>query len=362
MQKKSRIVFDPSTGMVMVAQDLGVIQRGQPKPQGVWDWKSNNDSNVLGNLTFYASIFQNGLFITVSDGGIWYSTDGGQWMNQAAAPSTPTLYAITSGKRSTDGKELFVAVGKEAGLFSFDGKTWIAANGLEDAYLYDVVYANNLFVAVGYDATILYSLDGDTWTAAPGITGESQFNAVTYANDVFVAAADSSTIWYSSDGKNWTIATGLSGSANFADVVSGGGKFVAVADYGTIWNSSDGKNWSISNRIPPDGPDILFHKVSYGNGSFVAVGDMSGAGAPATPIYHSQDGVTWSQAKGIKFDDDYNGWPPFDDLNYVNGYFVAVNKSSELIFPMYSSTDGMNWNENRSSSKPLGNGGDNGDE
>ena len=358
---KSRIVFDPSTGMVMVAQSQGVIQRAPPKPEGTWDWKVNNDYNVLGvDLTFYASIFKNGLFITVSSNGIWYSTDGGKWMNQAPASSMPTLYAITSGKRSTDGEEIFVAVGEEAGFYSSDGKTWIAAKGLGDAYLYDVIYANNLFVAVGYDATIVYSTDGQSWHSwVPDVVpiGEAQFNAVTYANNAFVAVANSSTIWWSCDGKGWTIATGLSGSANFADVVYGGGKFVAVADYGTIWNSSDGETWSISNTIPPDGPDIVFYKVSYGNGIFVAAGDMNGAVAPATPIYYSKDGVTWTQAKGIKFDDDYSDWPPFNDLNYVNGYFVAINKSCDLIFPMYSSTDGINWNENRSSSTPLGNGG-----
>jgi hypothetical protein len=351
---KSRIVFDPSTGMVIVAQSQGVIQRAPPKPQGYWDWKYNDDSN---DLTFYASIFQNGLFITVSSNGIRYSTDGGKWTNQAHAPSTPTLHAITSGKRSTDGEEIFVAVGEEAGFYSSDGKTWTAATGLGDAYLYDVIYANNVFVAVGYDATILYSADGQSWHPALRITGEAQFNAVTYANNVFVAVANSSTIWWSPDGKNWSIATRLSGSANFADVVYGGGKFVAVADYGTIWNSSDGKTWSISKTIPPDGPDIVFYKVSYGNGIFVAAGDMSGAVAPATPIYYSEDGVTWTQAKGIKWDDDYNNWPPFNDLNYVNGYFVAIN-SEYLVLPMYSSTDGINWNENAPSAPPRGNGGD----
>jgi hypothetical protein len=356
---KSRIVFDPSTGMVMIAQDMGVIQRAPPKPQGYWDWAYNNDwGRPLGDPTFYASIFQNGLFITVSSNGIWYSTDGGKWMSpQPSVPASSTLYAIASGKRSTDGEEIFVAVGEEAGFYSSDGKTWIAATGLGDADLYDVIYADNLFVAVGSDATILYSVDGDTWTAAPGITGEAQFNAVTW-NNVFVAVANSSTIWWSLDGIDWGIATGLSGSANFADVVYGGGKFVAVADYGTIWWSSDGINWSISNTIPPDGPDIYFYKVSYGNGIFVAAGDMGGAVWPSTPIYYSKDGVTWTQAQGIKFDDDYNDYPPFNDLNYVNGYFVAINKSCELVFPMYSSTDGINWNENAASATPRGNGGD----
>src|SRR4030095_14965207 len=153
---KSRIVFDPSTGMVMVAQDMGVIQRAPPKPQGAWDWNVNNDYDVIGDPTFYASIFQNGLFITVSSNGIWYSTDGGKWMSpQPPVPASSTLYAITSG-RNTDGEEIFVAVGEEAGFYSSDGKTWIAATGLGDADLYDVIYADNLFVAVGSDATILY--------------------------------------------------------------------------------------------------------------------------------------------------------------------------------------------------------------
>jgi hypothetical protein len=107
----------------------------------------------------------------------------------------------------------------------------------------------------------------------------------------------------------------------------GNGTFVAVGDLGTILSSSDGITWfprSVS------GTDLWLKSVAYGNGSFVAVGDF---GAVLT----STDGITWITRVEPTVD------PPGSSLSFVvygNGLFVAVGWNLILTSP-----DGISWTD-----------------
>src|SRR5579871_5745389 len=71
---------------------------------------------------------------------------------------------------------------------------------------------------------------------------------------------------------NWHWRNPLPSSANLNSVAFGNGLFVAVGDLGPVQISSDGTNWT---TLPPFGP-ITLNKVIFTNSQFVAVGN-SGA-------------------------------------------------------------------------------------
>jgi hypothetical protein len=67
---------------------------------------------------------------------------------------------------------------------SWTWQAWGTSNGLEG-----VTYGNGLFVAVGYEGTILTSPDGVTWTRQTPPT-RNWLYGVTYGNGTFVAVGD----------------------------------------------------------------------------------------------------------------------------------------------------------------------------
>src|SRR6266850_6707133 len=280
---------DSPTGPTIVAvHDNGYIDMGSVI-QGRFTWMNAMIQVYLpGSPTLNTLLYnqENNIFVTGDNQGNIWVADGNNlnnW-NKANLPSYAfnSVKAIAYGKRSSDGKGIFVAAGdvqqlNYSTIYSFDGQNWSHPNQYIVITINDIIFANGMFVGVGsyLEASgIFYSIDGVTWTTAQGLSGSATFSAITYANNLFVAVAQSSTVWYSSDGKTWTIATGLSGEANFNDVTYANNTFVAVADEGTIWWSPDGKQWTIANEIPPDGPDITFNKVAFGAGQFVAVADV----------------------------------------------------------------------------------------
>jgi len=72
----------------------------------------------------------------------------------------------------------------------------------------------------------------------------------------------------SPDGTTWTART--SGTSNILNGVTyGNGTFVAVGDNGTILTSPDGASWTPRTS----GTSNWLFGVTYGNNTFVAVGD-----------------------------------------------------------------------------------------
>ena len=119
-----------------------------------------------------------------------------------------------------------------------------------------------------------------------------------------------------SDASQWTVR-----SAPLYDVTYGNGTFVAVGNSGAILTSPDGVSWTV--RHPGIGDHL--RGVTYGNGTFVVVGN-SGA------ILTSPDGVSWTvQGSGT--------WNVLYAVTYGNGTFVAVGEGGTLL----TSPDGVNW-------------------
>jgi hypothetical protein len=115
-------------------------------------------------------------------------------------------------------------------------------------------------------------------------------NKILFANNMFVAVGDGGNIRTSNDGISWAqITTGLSGSVRLNAVTFGGGVWVVVGDYGTILSSTDnGNTWSSSGSITTN--NMHFTDVDFGNNIFVAVStggsqDSASHGPPTNPIH-----------------------------------------------------------------------------
>src|SRR6516164_6448884 len=74
--------------------------------------------------------------------------------------------------------------------------------------------------------------------------------------------------WASDPLDTWTSRNPLPTGNTLYSIVFGNGQFVAVGDVGTIVTSADGTNWVAQQSGTPD----HLSGVTYANGQFVAVG------------------------------------------------------------------------------------------
>jgi hypothetical protein len=106
-------------------------------------------------------------------------------------------------------------------------------------------------------------------------------------------------------------------------VAFGNGRFVAVGDLGTLLTSTDGMTWAVTNLH--NGP---LAGIAFGNGTFVAI---SYAGA----IYTSSDAAAWTMRADLSGEQERY----LQGISFVNDRFVAVGER------VYSSTDGVAWSD-----------------
>jgi hypothetical protein len=108
----------------------------------------------------------------------------------------------------------------------------------------------------------------------------------------------------------------------FYGMTYGNGTFVTVGDYGTIITSSDGVAWSSPLET---GYTNHLYGVGFGNGTFLAVGTDG-------TILSSTDGTTWVDRSLAISDTLY-------DAAYGNGLYVLVGASGAIL----TSSGGPNW-------------------
>ena len=128
------------------------------------------------------------------------------------------------------------------------------------------------------------------------------------------------------------------------NITYGNGTFVAVGDGGTIVTSTDGTTWTPRTSATT----VNLHGVAFGNGIFVAVGDNAdphispwpqGNAKIVTSIDNGASWTTWS-----------SGYADFwiDSVTFGNGLFVAVG-FAQMTGPLpkavaLTSTNGTSWN------------------
>ncbi len=242
--------------------------------------------------------------------------------------------------------------------FTFDQWTEVYNQDKHSSRIFDlksVAYGNNRFVAVGYgkpgktssgntQLIILSSADGITWN---DVTPDFNFNAsylfdVIYVNNSFIAVGhyDSDKTSYnvlilkSKDGINWDLIqhNGFPYGCFYTYIGYGNNRYILLGDT-HIFFSTDLINWNES--ITPDDANGVFWKdVAYGNGYFVAAGRCGGC--YSEDIIISKDGINWSYLKRV----GAGGMSQPVVVTYLNNKFF--NLTTDRIF---ESSDGKTWNE-----------------
>ncbi len=318
-----------------------------------------NSSNQLSNVGFsqapiYSSAYGNNKYVEVGDDGvIEVSNDGISWQIESSGTNA-TLTNIIYG----NGK--FVAVGgyginnTSVILTSTNGVNWnLESSGtLEDSVFSQVIYANNIFVAVGRDgvediasnALVLTSTDGINWVnTSPESRGA--INGVTFGNGKFILVGQDSLghngeLLVSTDASNWTNVT----SSEFVNNILNGAtysenKYVVVGENLTDSNASvltseDTLTWqSESSGVLGEFNSI----ATNGTNLFVAVGQTDSGNSL---ISQSSDGITWNTISSISESNQniYN-------INYVNGTFYSYTGLAleSYLSYVFSSSNGTNW-------------------
>jgi PKD repeat protein len=186
-----------------------------------------------------------------------------------------------------------------------------------------------VFYLVGFSVGYADSLDN--WVVHDTGAAEA-FSGVAYGKSLFVAAGGLA-IYTSPDANTWTRSPQVAFNGGYYDVTYGNGTFVAVGWPWLIVTSPDGINWTQRDpNLPLPYPAYYFESVAYGNGKFV-IAVYGGT------ILTSPDGINWTeQDSGIVSGDIYG-------LRYVNNLFIAVGGWSGIL---YTSPDGVTWTQQES--------------
>jgi hypothetical protein len=148
-------------------------------------WEKQSTPSEASMRIYLGVVYANGLYVMVGyqNGRVMTSPDGINWTVRVSPSGSPWGIAYGNGK--------FVVVGNNVLLTSTDGINW--ASHTAPAFLYKVIYANGMFVAVG--AMTATSVDGVNWIKRSNTKSYS----LAYGNGLFVSDYEESN-----DGITWT--------------------------------------------------------------------------------------------------------------------------------------------------------------
>jgi|GEM_PF-2038184 len=217
---------------------------------------------------------------------------------------------------------------------------WRTVRMATETNLNAIAFKKDRFVAVGDRGFVLSSTDGSAWR--PSQAGTNALLATAAGGGLFLTIDNgfpSPQVFSSVDGMNW-VATQIGGS--IYGLSYGNGSFVAVGSttvpsfsfwqtVAEIARSTDGRSWTDHTiQVPawsraPGPSGQALRGVAVGPALFVAVGD---AGAILTSV----DGANWTEQEiGITL----------HAVTFGNGEFVAVGATGHI----FTSADGVSWHE-----------------
>ena len=330
--------------------------------------------------------------LVVNDGTVNSPTDTVQIVVEMLSPPTATPSRVSRNNVTFEGvafgSSTFVAVGYYGGVpsavnstargtinYSSDGMSWteVSSSVTGGNVWYDVIFADNKFIAVGDSGSVATSTDGITWseartsdnedtrywlgiaydgsstyffvsrfgyyatsnksalttvTAAQGRFGTITWQAVTYGNNHFVAVGKDKSFGYYMN--NALMEDGDIGGAavqdnqgNFSSVTYGTSGFIATVSFlgnrGIHAVSTDGENWTIKTN-----DNVLLRGGSYVNNEYVMLGGEEDEGD--VKIYFSSDtNITPSEAIVTEAEGLWQ------NVTYGNDKYVVVGEESKIL-------------------------------
>lgn len=200
------------------------------------------------------------------------------------------------------------------------------------SFLEGIAYNGTNYVAVSSLGNIIQSTDKVTWTEVVAPTGADLYYDVIWANNQFVAvgAGPNGVISTSTDGITWSKQTT---QFPLFDVLRSitwtGNQYVAVGSAGSsisplVVTSPDGVSWT-RQTSPPTGTGTLWAVAASSSSQIVAVGDDG--------MFVSADGISWTSQTPQSFSDNLHS------IVFGNGQYLAGGNSGKI----YSSADGTGW-------------------
>lgn len=234
------------------------------------------------NTKWNKIVYGNGVYVAVGsnaiDSNAAYSTDGINWI-----PVNTTVYSIMS-LCYGNGKFIAWAMGINGNASNSDGFLGSSVDGKKwnftklgyyiDDSKYDIIFAENKFVACGRDKLVEYSTDGINWNSVIVVNYSMAYSKIVYGDGIYACFELKDTqVRYSMS------STGLNGNWNpgnlksehsisyLRDVVFDGEKFVLLCT-DNIYTSTDLKTFT--KVVSFDFGRV--NALSYKNGLYVAVG------------------------------------------------------------------------------------------
>jgi hypothetical protein len=284
--------------------------------------------------------------------------ENGAWSDALTAPNGPPVWTYYADLARPN---YFLIAGR-TGLMAEGFKTnsspyfWRSADDSIRHWLFDMVYATNLYVAVGDRATVLTSGNGLDWNLEliPDTLTNSIFLGVGGTTNVLVAAGDQGSLMISPNlstnlsvlvtnesggivlsnytesslGLLWFPVSPRPTTNDLQGVCFGHGLYLVTGDNGFIMTSPDGTNWTAQ---PTRSPKLLSGAASW-PGGFVATGD-DGA------LLTSPDGAAWNI-----LDVGTTNW--IYKVRYLGGLLIGVGQNGTIL----TSADGALWQKQPSGS------------
>ncbi len=187
------------------------------------NWTLRLEENSLFGLS--AVCWTGSLFVVGgTDGKIFTSPDGIDWTERVLG-ITDFINEVAAGNGQ------IIAVGSSGGIaVSADGVSWSPASSEIPTPLFDIVWADSRWIAVGIDT--LSSPDGVNWTI--GSNNGPRRHSILWTGNRYISFGENGRIEYSETGSEWINANGLISNSRFDEAVYVNGKIVAVGTSGGI--------------------------------------------------------------------------------------------------------------------------------
>lgn len=289
-------------------------------PNGM-EW---TQAKITADETLYSTwdvCYANGRwFVASPESGNVTSTNGKEWVSHGP------------GSQSNDNGN---GVWSNGSFYFREGGLWDRCSPSIPSNAYSVKYANGLWCAGG-DFGIYYSSDGIAWHAT-NIDSSVSIENIKCEDGIWVASAWDN-IYYSQNGITYTPCNMPSDAFNSRKylwelkISYGNGTWVATSgerdmSEGFIMYSTNGIDWHISN-VATDDTFPYYSYAAYANGLWVVCEAMGSQ----YHIYHSTDGITWTEAGAVQ--------GMFYKITYAEGMWLAAGTYEGGI---YYSTDGAAW-------------------
>ncbi len=250
-------------------------------------------------------------FVAVSFMGKWsYAAELDDWSTMTAHPNPAYEHVCFSQEGSN---ERFVAIGVQVTV-SLNGRRIDYTGGSPGSPMYDIVYANGIFVTVGGGGDRAVSADGINWTSSDEGNGLA-YSGLAYGNGYFLAVGTSGKSCRTTDGQNWGIIIDINGADNrhYNAATYVDGIFMAVGNNTIAYSTDNGTSWNAYITLE------VLHGVAYGNGMFMAVGENG----------YCRYGDLTGFINGQSF---FLGSDRLNDIIYSHGQFIAVGNTNRIYY------------------------------